>query len=68
MSTDPLTIPAVRPVAFYLAEPHTELEGCYQIVRHSPHRPTQRIGNYTDAATAQEIAVFLNKRVNQEAP
>jgi hypothetical protein len=67
MPSDPLATPAVRPVAHYLAEPHTELVGCYQIARYSPHRPTQRIGNYTSHDTAQEIALFLNRHVGKEA-
>lgn len=64
MPADPLP----RPVAEYRVEPHTELDGCFQIARHSPHRPTQRIGNYTDHDTALEAAMFLNGCVDWEAP
>lgn len=67
MPSDPLATPAIHPVAHYLVEPHTELVGCYQIARHSPHRPAQRIGNYTSYDTAQEIAMFLNRHVGKEA-
>lgn len=64
MPIDPFT----RPVASYLVEEHTELHDCYQIARHSPYRPTQRIGNYTDYDTALEAAMFLNGCVDWEAP
>lgn len=66
--TDPLTPPAGRPVAHYMVEPHSELSGCFQIARHSPYRPTQRIGNYTDHDTAMEAAEFLNGCVDWETP
>ncbi len=68
MPTDTLATPAVHPVARYMAEPHTELSDCYQVVRHSPHRPKQRVGNYTDHRAAEEVAQVLNKFVNREAP
>lgn len=60
--------PLPEPVARYVVEQHTELSGCYQIARYSPHRPAQRIGNYVDHDTALEAAIFLNGCVDWEVP
>lgn len=67
--TDPLENRAGWPVARYVVEPHSQLDGCYQIARHSVYNlPTQRIGNYTDHDTALEAAEFLNGCVDWETP
>lgn len=68
MPADPLATPAIHPVAFYLVEPHSELDGCFQIARHGPGREAQRVGNYTSKAIAVDVAKFLNARIEWEAP